>query len=304
MSLFIQNAKREGRNESWMYVLGVVISFIVGQIIGAIPLLIIAIKKGVYSQTAIMDNTALGVSKNTLVVLMMLPFIISMIILLLFIKYVHKKRVVSIISAYNKPRWNKFFFSFFLWLIMSGLFDFVGYLLSPSNYEFHFSGSSFIVLCFIAILIVPIQTSYEEFLFRGYLMQGIGMWKGYTWIPFVITSLVFGLLHIANPEIAEYGYITIFQYIGIGILLGVLTTQSDGMELALGLHAANNIYGCLFMSFKGSALQTDSLFYTKTMDVNVQSYLMLVIIMVLFYFIVARKFNLLPLRTLFKKFIP
>ncbi len=57
----------------------------------------------------------------------------------------------------------------------------------------------------LVILLLPIQTSAEEYLFRGYLMQGIGIISGNRWLPLILTSLAFGLMHYANPEIAKFG---------------------------------------------------------------------------------------------------
>ena len=47
---------------------------------------------------------------------------------------------------------------------------------------------------FIAIIFVPLQTSLEEYVFRGYLMQGIGGIIKNKWIPLLTTSLLFGFL--------------------------------------------------------------------------------------------------------------
>ena len=48
-------------------------------------------------------------------------------------------------------------------------------------------------------------------------------------------------------------------YIGTGLLLGIMTLMDEGMELALGFHAANNLIGCLLVTTDWSALQTHSI---------------------------------------------
>ena len=51
----------------------------------------------------------------------------------------------------------------------------IDYQSSPENYVFNFELKPFLILVAIAIILIPLQTSFEEYLFRGYLMQGIGV---------------------------------------------------------------------------------------------------------------------------------
>jgi len=106
---------------------------------------------------------------------------------------------------------------------------------------------------------VPMQTSFEEYLFRGYLMQGIGIATRSKLTALIITSVLFGLMHIANPEIGKLGYLLLLYYIGTGFFLGIITLMDDGMELALGFHASNNLIAALLVTSDWTALQTDSI---------------------------------------------
>ena len=105
---------------------------------------------------------------------------------------------------------------------------------------------------------MPLQASFEEYLFRGYLMQGFGGVFGNRWMPLLITSLLFGLLHFWNPEVSELGTIFLFQYVLTGLFLGLLTIMDDGMELSLGFHAGNNVLISLLITADWTVLQTDS----------------------------------------------
>lgn len=302
MSLFINKARGEGRNDLLYYVLGVLVSFVGGQIIGAIPILLLMFSKGIYDQSVLTNPSLLGVSNNTFFILMMLPFVMNFLLLWLFIRFVHKKRFIVSLTAFEKFDWKKVFFAFGLWMLLSIVLEVVSYFMKPENYVFNYSGSSFWILVLLSLTILPIQTSFEELLFRSYLMQGIGLIKPYRIIPFLITSIGFGLMHIANPEVGEYGYLTLISYIGVGLLLGLLTILSDSMEFALGLHAANNIYSATLVGFKGSALTTDTLFYTKEVSMDLTSNLIFILVMVVFYWIVHKKYKLLPLSSLWQPF--
>jgi hypothetical protein len=56
------------------------------------------------------------------------------------------------------------------------------------------------------------------------------------------------------------GNIIFIYYIGTGLFLGVLTLMDEGMELALGFHAANNLVSALLVTSDWSAFQTHSIF--------------------------------------------
>ena len=65
-------------------------------------------------------------------------------------------------------------------------------------------------------------------------MQGLGVLAKNRWLPLIFTSTLFGLMHIANPEIGKLGYMLMVHYIGTGFLLGIMTLMDEGLELALG----------------------------------------------------------------------
>jgi len=50
------------------------------------------------------------------------------------------------------------------------------------------------------------------------------------------------------------------QYIVFGMIFGIITILDDGIEAAMGAHAANNIFLCIMVTNKASALQTPALY--------------------------------------------
>jgi hypothetical protein len=190
----------------------------------------------------------------------LLSFVAGFFALILVSKYLHKQSFRMLTTAREKIDWKRFWFAFLFWGIISSGLIFVDYFANPESYELNFKLDKFLVLCIIAILLVPLQTSFEEYLFRGYLMQGIGVLVKNRWFPLLITSAIFGLLHIANPEIEKLGYILLVYYIGTGLFLGILTIMDDGLELALGFHAANNLFTVLLVTADWTAFQTHSVF--------------------------------------------
>ena len=90
-------------------------------------------------------------------------------------------------------------------------------------------------------------------------MQGIGVVAKNRWLPLIVTSVIFGMLHIANPEVDQLGYGIMVYYIGTGLFLGIMTLMDEGLELALGFHAANNLFTALLVTADWTAFQTHSI---------------------------------------------
>jgi hypothetical protein len=67
-------------------------------------------------------------------------------------------------------------------------------------------------------------------------------------------------MHVANPEVTKLGYGILFFYVGTGLFLGVITLMDEGLELALGFHAANNLITALLVTADWTAFQTDSIY--------------------------------------------
>lgn len=189
----------------------------------------------------------------------LIVFAVGLAMLFFWVKFIHKQTITALTTSRNRIDWKRIFFAFILWGIITILFTVIDYQLSPESYQWNFDWSKFILLAIVGVLLVPLQTSFEEYLFRGYLMQGIGIAVKNKWVPLLITSFIFGIMHIANPEVEKIGYIIMVYYIGTGLFLGVLTLMDEGMELALGFHAANNLITALLVTANWTAFQTDSI---------------------------------------------
>lgn len=78
---------------------------------------------------------------------------------------------------------------------------------------------------------------FEEVLFRGVLFFSVEKWFG-TWAALAVSSLVFGLSHMANPQATLEG--ALFIAVEAGILLGSAVVLTRRLWLGIGLHVAWN----------------------------------------------------------------
>ena len=122
-----------------------------------------------------------------------------------------------------------------------------------------FLTSLFIILAIITILLIPVETSVEELVFRGYLMQGFGGLFNSRLLALFLTSIIFGGLHLINPEVEALGYLIMVQYLGYGFVLGIMTLMDEGLELAIGFHAANNLFIVLLLTSSWTVFETESI---------------------------------------------
>jgi membrane protease YdiL (CAAX protease family) len=103
---------------------------------------------------------------------------------------------------------------------------------------------------------------------------------------------VFGLLHIANPEVEKLGYGILVYYIGTGFFLGIITLMDEGLELALGFHAANNLITALLVTADWTVFQTDSvLIDLSEPKLGADVYIPVFIFFPLLVFVFAKKYK-------------
>jgi len=197
---------------------------------------------------------------NLVLILLLIPLVIGFFVVLGWTYIVHQQSITSLTTSRPKIDWKRIFFAFFLWGGITVIFTLIDVYSSPEHYVWNFDLAKFLPLAVIAILLIPLQTSFEEYLFRGHMMQGLGILCKIRWIPLLVTSVLFGLMHIANPEVEKLGFGLMVYYIGTGFFLGILTLMDEGLELALGFHAANNLITALLVTADWTAFQTDSIY--------------------------------------------
>ncbi|APU12066.1 CAAX protease [Cellulophaga lytica] len=198
--------------------------------------------------------------RNPVFAINLLPLAFGLLVVLGWTKLVHGQSVTSLTTARKKIDFKRIGFSFAFWGLLTIFLFAIGFVLSPDDFVFNFKLGPFITLAIISILLIPLQTSFEEYLFRGHMMQGLGILSGNRLVPLIITSVLFGVMHMANPEVETLGYGIMVYYIGTGFFLGIITLMDDGLELALGFHAANNLIGALLVTADWTVFQTDSIY--------------------------------------------
>jgi membrane protease YdiL (CAAX protease family) len=88
-----------------------------------------------------------------------------------------------------------------------------------------------------AIAMALSSSVFEELLFRGVLFRSVETWLG-SWAALVVSSLVFGLTHLMNPQGTLEG--ALFISVEAGILLAAALMLTRRLWLSIGFHMAWN----------------------------------------------------------------
>jgi membrane protease YdiL (CAAX protease family) len=264
----IFQAALRGRNDWYLYLIGF---FLVGlgYLVGQAPLVLammyyteMAGDPGLLMEVAeSMDFSLIDMPNNLGFLLALMMFVFAAIALWLTVKYLLNRPFISLINNLSGIRWSRFLAGFGIWFTFSLILEIANYLIHPDDYTFGFQLSSFLPLLLIALVFITVQASFEEWFIRGFCLQGIGILSNSRVVALVSTSILFSLLHMMNPEVSKFGVeVMATYYFVVALFLGVVVLMDDGLELAMGIHVATNIFGSVFVTFEGSALQTDALF--------------------------------------------
>jgi membrane protease YdiL (CAAX protease family) len=300
-----------GKNTFWRYLVMFAAVLLASNTIGAIPIFFsMAVKASsdpeVISKLAAHPNdlSILVDNPNTGLLMMLFPFLVGLATLVLLFKPLHHRTILTSINGTGGIRWNRIFVSAFIWIVFSALYLLIYMKFDPSDFSLNNGSATLYSLIIISLLLIPFQSSFEEILFRGYLMQGFAVLSRSRWFPLLFTSLFFGFMHAWNPEIKEYGFITMMpQYVLFGLLFGLMTILDDGIEIALGAHAANNIFLSIMVTNSSSTLQTPALYEQHTVYPWTE-FGALIVVSVLFFFVMKAIYRWNSISVLWKNIIP
>jgi len=279
---------RQGKNDWWRYLISFPAILVLWLSVGSVPviLLLAYVSMDGDPATNFSGTGFVGVPVILEFLVTMSSFIPLLAATFLAVRLIHARPLKTLVTAADHIRWRRIFAGAGVWLLIAALLSVVESLLYPDRYVLTFQP---IVLIFavLALILIPIQTSAEEFFFRGYLLQWMGLRLKGKWLLSFLNGALFFLPHAANPEMATHSILIGLGYFAMGFFFTLITLQDQGIELALGVHAANNLFAGLFANYAVSALPSPSLFTVKTLD-PVYSLISLIVGMILFYVVFFR----------------
>lgn len=234
MTLYETYAAR-GRNAWWRYVL----TFLAAPVVAILATVVIILPlqlAGIWSNA--LNKEALDPGHP--IIFFLFNGAVFLVVLAAFaavIALVNRKRPGDIVGRWG---WTRFGAGFAVWSIVLAAGSLIDWMLAPSS--FHLSiGPQTPSLALAAAAALTVQTFTEEFVFRGYLTQGLLLATRRMLPTALISGLLFGALHIPNgwPQAANA---TVF-----GVVLAIIAMRTGGLAFTYGLHLANNLFGAVIV---------------------------------------------------------
>jgi uncharacterized protein len=263
---------REGKN-SWKRYLSSFMVMILFIILGSLPYIIISDwivntdgNPNTYYDVDIEDYV--GINPLLYFALMNSQFLFWFLGIFVAIRFIHKRKVTTLITPNRKIDWKRIGFGFMSFFAILSLTTIIDAMLNPGDYSFNdVRVSDFIILFVLVLVLTPIQTTCEELFFRGYLLQFFGKWIRIPFLLSLIVGSIFGSLHFVNPEMGYSPLLVGADYLLTGFIWCYITAKTNSTELSIGAHAANNMLLGWFITMDDSALgDIPSLFVVTNID--------------------------------------
>jgi membrane protease YdiL (CAAX protease family) len=152
----------------------------------------------------------------------------------LFMKYVEKENFIEL-GLHTKNRLNEFYIGFLIGAIIMISGFVLLQILDEITFQktlFDFKELIYSTLLFLAVSIT------EEVIARGYILRNL-MLSFNKYIALIISSSLFSLMHVFNPNIDLFGLVSIF--IG-GIFFGITYIHTKNIWFPIALHFSWNFF--------------------------------------------------------------
>lgn len=280
----------EGKNTHWRYVSSLLVILAFMLVLGTIVYVVALFVLGLVNPDLV--NIEEMIITDPLVDFYLYHIVNIFTILGMWIaaRAILKRKLISFITPYDRVYWSKIGYGFFIAFFLFTVFALLDYVIFPNDYVLNdFDGTRFAWLVAASILLVPIQTTSEELLFRGFLLQ----WAGkITKNPIILTFIIggiFGGLHFFNPEMEHGAFWVAIDYLAMGFIWTYISIKTNSSEYSIGAHAANNMFLCIFLTMEDSVVGNIPSLFVVT-DINAMlSALTTVTTGIIFLFIVLRK---------------
>ena len=188
-------------------------------------------------------------------------FIIGIIGIWIVVRVLHKKTLTQVVTGRKTFDYNRVVYAIWVGFLLHSALLILDVLFIHTEITFRSpSFSEYITFFLFAVILTTYQAGFEEIFFRGYLLQGLSLIARNRVVITIVSSVLFVLPHLANPEPFEYGFApyatSLFMF---ALFMTVIVLVDGGIELAIGYHALNNLWIGLIANTEVTVLQTPSL---------------------------------------------
>jgi len=242
-----------GKNAWWRYALGALIITVSWLGLGLVPYTLLGI-------AGIFDPRLDFIAINLSIFFMFAGLVVTL-------KWLHRRPLMSLVTPRTQIDWPRMRRGTVVWISIAAVLSIIEFLLFQDRFYLSFNAVRFFPFLLLVLLLTPLQCAAEELVFRGYAMQGLARLTRSPALIAILSSLIFTLPHLLNPEAQRHGLLIMgANYFAIGMLLATVALRDGRLELAIGVHAANNVFLAVVANYEESALRTESIFTARELD--------------------------------------
>ena len=247
------NLAHRVKNHWWRYCLGMLLIATVWIYSGGLFALIV-MKLASYTTISLAAEQYIGGKTQD---------IFSILAVFLALKWLHQRQLSTLISVEGKLSFKRLFTSTTVWLLLTGFIYLVidRSISSDRNLVTIFELQRWFSWLPFIIVFTIIQSAGEELIFRGYILQALGRFEPQPLFAIHLSSLLFALGHFA--PLSNFS-LFVFYFI-VGIFLAIVTLKDNRLELAIGIHAAINLFYLLIVQSADSPFKS-AIWETQTVD--------------------------------------
>lgn len=266
------NASESRSNKWWQYVLTVVSVIVVFVIFNLLLQNILKDFQNLFPKNQFGEDLGMNILIGVL-------FGFALIALVFAIKKFHKASFFSIVNTDSKFNWLLYFKGFFIWggLVFTG--SLITDLASFETFIKTFNASHFTILLLVGLISIGVQSFFEEFLIRGYWLQGMNLKIKNRTLLVVLNGLIFAFFHLG------YGIEAFFESWFFGIAFAFIVIKQKRIEFTAGAHNAHNLMLSLFFIDLAKALNEKFVWTINWLDFSIQTFLLVLLVLIVSRFI-------------------
>jgi len=175
------------------------------------------------------------------------------------VRLVHNRKPLTLLTDRRRFDLTRAFKGFIIYSLLLTAPLGVYLWLGGSAPRLHFDPSELAQLLILSCLLLTIQTSTEEALFRGYLTQFVASMTDSRAIIVMLPSLLFMFAHFDNPEVGHHPQVLGF-YFAFGAFMSLIALRERGLELTIAAHFSNNLVNSVLFRTPDGIFQTPTIF--------------------------------------------
>lgn len=187
-----------------------------------------------------------------LIFLLLMPFVFVWLAMIFIVKVVYRRPIWLFGWDQNGVDWKMLGVSIAVFSALYILSIAVGFAFGLNRFVSYPEGALMMVPIFA--LLILIQTSAEEYLFRGYFQSLFYDWFASRWVWSIVPSVMFALLHYDSTTFGENNWWVLLAVFMLGMVAAELTYKTGSIIWATGLHFVNNFFVLLIINARDAPI--------------------------------------------------